>query len=64
MRSIYTFTLSALGLVILYIVLTSANTRNAGASRLIQTASTQFGGIIKQLQGRSVTGFNYGRAGF
>jgi hypothetical protein len=63
MRSIYTFTLSALGLVILYIVLTSANQRNGGAGKLINSASAQFGGIIKQLQGRSVTGFNYGRVG-
>jgi len=52
MRPIYTFTISALSLIMLYIVLTSANTRSGAGSKLIQSAFSQFNGIIGQLQGR------------
>ena len=54
MRPIWGFTISALGLVILYIVLTGANQRNGAAPQLVGSAFNQFNSLIAQLQGRRV----------
>lgn len=52
MRPIWGFAISALGLVILYIVLTGANQRNGAAPMLANSAFGQFNALIAQLQGR------------
>lgn len=52
MRPIYTFTLSAIGLTMLYVILTSAGRNNAALSTLLGTGFKQFNATIAQLQGR------------
>ncbi len=56
MKPFYTFTISALGLVMLYVVLTSANTNTGALSMLIQSFFAQFNKTIAQLQGRGSGG--------
>lgn len=56
MRPIFTFTISALSLVMLYVILTSANTNTGALSMLLQSAFSQFNRTVAQLQGRGSGG--------